>query len=375
MTAQARPAYDSTGLAGVLPAVATSIDVAGMGDDTLVLPRAARAVVVLVDGLGDELLRRRSGHAPFLRSLLPQGRRLAAGFPTSTATSLASLGTGLPPGVHGLFGYEGYDPDTQAVFNELSWQNGPDPRSWQPFETIFEKAAGTVEVTSVGLPKFDGSGLTTAALRGSEFSAATELEEAVDATITALRSSRRALVYLYWGLLDTVGHRFGCDSWQWGDELERVDAALRRLAASVPSGTAIHVTADHGMVDTASDTRIDIGVTPALADGVRAMAGDARAPHLHVEPGATADVLAAWREVLADRAWVVDRDEAIDSGVFGRVDERVRGRLGDIVVAMRGSYVVLDSRTQQPALLALVGHHGAITEDEIAIPLLTIPPR
>ena len=346
-----------------------------MGDDALGLPATNRAVVVLIDGLGDELLRRRSGHAPYLRSLLPEGRRLAAGFPTSTATSLASLGTGLPPGVHGMFGYEAYDPASSAVFNELTWQGGPDPRSWQPFETVFEKAAASVEVTSVGLAKFAGSGLTTAALRGPSFASAEKLESGVDATLAALRASRRALVYLYWGQLDATGHKFGCESWQWGDELERVDSALRRLAASVPAGTAIHITADHGMVDTDSETRIDLGTTPALAAGVRAVAGDARAPHVHVEPGAGGDVLAAWRELLGDRAWVAERDEAVAAGVFGQVDERVRDRIGDIVVAMRGAYVVLDSRRQKPAMMALVGHHGALTEDEIAIPLLSIPPR
>lgn len=373
--ADARPAYEAGGLAGVLPAVATSLSVPGMGDEALGLPPSNRAVVALIDGLGDELLRRRSGHAPFLRSLLPAGRRLAAGFPTSTATSLASLGTGLPPGVHGMFGYEAYDPQSQAVFNELTWQGGPDPRSWQPFETIFERAAASVEVTSVGLAKFAGSGLTAAALRGPGFVPAEELEAGVDATLAALRAAPRALVYLYWGRLDAIGHKFGCESWQWGDELERVDSALRRLAASVPAGTAIHVTADHGMVDTDAETRIDIGITPALAAGVRAVAGDARAPHVHVEPGAGADVLAAWRDFLGDRAWVAERDEAVEVGVFGRVDERVRDRIGDIVVALRGAYVVLDSRRQKPAMMALVGHHGALTEDEIAIPFLSIPPR
>lgn len=375
---QARPAYDAGGLAGVLPAVAGSLGVPGFlsgRDGRLELPQAKRAVVVLIDGLGDELLRRRSGHAPFLRSLLPQGRRLAAGFPSSTATSLASLGTGLPPGAHGLFGYEAFDPEKQAIFNELSWKDGPDPLAWQPFETVFEKAAATLEVTSVGQRKFDGSGLTSAALRGPGYAAAEDLEACVDQTLAVLRNAPRALVYLYWGRLDQLGHKHGCESWQWGDELENVDAALRRLCSSMPSGTSVHVTADHGMVDTADHTRIDLAITPELANGLRAMAGDARAPHVHVEPGATADVLAAWRETLGERAWVVERDEAVASGVFGAVDARVIERLGDIVVSMRGTYVVLDSRRARPEMMALVGHHGAMSEDEIAIPLLTVEAR
>src|SRR5690625_5195552 len=45
-------------------------------------PEAERVVVVLIDGLGWQLLAERAGHAPFLRSLMDQGEAGAAGFPT-----------------------------------------------------------------------------------------------------------------------------------------------------------------------------------------------------------------------------------------------------------------------------------------------------
>ena len=99
-------------------------DAPGLDGDLLELAPSRRAVVVLVDGLGYDLLRQRSGHAPFLRGLLPAARRLAAGFPSTTATSMGSFGTGLPPGAHGLVGYEvlvpgegepGVDEDASAL--------------------------------------------------------------------------------------------------------------------------------------------------------------------------------------------------------------------------------------------------------------------
>jgi hypothetical protein len=132
------PAYDATGLAGVLPAVARSLAVpAGPHDgDLLELAPSRSAVVVLVDGLGYDLLRQRSGHAPFLRGLLPAARRLAAGFPSTTATSMGTFGTGLPPGAHGLVGYEVLVPGEDRLLNELSWEDGPDPRRWQPQPTV-----------------------------------------------------------------------------------------------------------------------------------------------------------------------------------------------------------------------------------------------
>jgi len=139
------PPYDGGTLASVLPAVAASLgSTRYAGEHPFDLREARRAVVVLVDGLGYELLRQRSGHAPFLRSHLPAARRIECGFPTTTATSMGSFGTGLPPGAHGLVGYEVLVPGEDRLLNELSWENGPDPFRWQPSRTVFEEVQAEV---------------------------------------------------------------------------------------------------------------------------------------------------------------------------------------------------------------------------------------
>ncbi|MDQ2781660.1 nucleotide pyrophosphatase/phosphodiesterase family protein [Lapillicoccus sp.] len=373
----APPAYASTSLANVLPAVARSIGsgrYAGVPD--LGLAPARRAVVVLVDGLGDVLLRRRSGHAPFLRSHLGSALRLDCGFPSTTATSMGSFGTGLPPGQHGLVGYEVLDPDQDRVFNELSWENGPNPTAWQPLPTVFEQVATEgVGVTRIGPGFFDGSGLTTAALRGGRFQAARELDDRVVTAVTAVRSDPRALVYLYWGDLDKVGHVNGCGSWEWGDELESVDRALARLAASVPGDTAVHVTADHGMVDVPHLRRTDLAHEPVLLTGVRHVGGEPRSVQLYCEPGAAEDVLATWRTAMGRGAWVLGRDEAVRAGWFGEVADRVRPRIGDVVAMMRGEHAVVHTGRTRPELLRLIGLHGSVSVDERAVPLVSIGAR
>jgi Type I phosphodiesterase / nucleotide pyrophosphatase len=382
------PTYGAYGLAGVLPAVLLSLGVTELdgdgsawagGDgalDLLDLPPARRAVVVLVDGLGYDLLRQRGGHAPFMRGLLPAAYRLSAGFPSTTATSLGTFGTGLPPGVHGLVGYEVLIPGEDRLLNELSWDNGPDPIQWQPRKTVFERAnANGVAVTRIGPAFFDGSGLTDAALRGGSFLAAHTLDDRVDSALAALRASKRSLIYLYWGELDKVGHVHGGQSWEWGDELERVDRALARLVAGVPSDTAVYVTADHGMVDCPHALRIDLAHDDELARDIRHVGGEARSLQLYCEPGATGDVLATWRERVDTRAWVLSRDEAVGHGLFGSVSERVRPRIGDVIVAMRDNFAIVDSRTARPKLLALLGLHGSLTPAEMAIPLLQVPAK
>lgn len=369
------PAYAAGGLSDVLPSVLGAVGVPSAGARWS-LPPARSAVVVLVDGLGYDLLRRRGGHAPWLRTLFADGLRVASGFPSTTPVSMGSFGTGLAPGSHGMVGFEVLVPGEDRLLNELSWEDGPVPEHWQPRSTWFEKAAaGGLDVARVGPAFFDGSGLTRAALRGGRFVSAQTLDARVDATLAHARSRPATLTYLYWGDLDKVGHVHGCESWQWGDELETIDRALARLADGLPSDCSLTITADHGMVDVPMANRVDVAFDDELAAGVRHTGGEPRAPQLYCEPGAVTDVLATWRARLGDVAWVLSQDEAVSGGLFGSVADEHLARIGDVVVAMREPHAVVDSRHHRPQLLALVGLHGSLTDDEVPVPMFHVPAR
>jgi hypothetical protein len=363
-------------LADVLPAAARALGVTTVRDPQVELPASRLVVVLLVDGLGDELLALRSGHAPFLRTLraAPASRTIASGYPSTTATSMGMLGTGLLPGAHGLVALDVLDPDRDVLFNELLWDPAVDPRRWQPLTTVFEQvAAAGMDVVRIGPGFFDGSGLTEAVQRGGRFVAAQSLQARVDAAVAAARSASSGLVYVYWGDLDKTGHEKGCHSWEWLQELEQVDAFARRLAERLPSDATLLVTADHGMIDVPQDGRYDVAAEPDLAAGVRHVGGEPRALQLHCAPGAAADVAAAWRERLGDRMDVRTREEAVRAGWFGPVSERVLPRIGDVVTSAVGDVAVFDSRTARPQVLALQAFHGARTRVETLIPLLVSP--
>jgi hypothetical protein len=372
----AAPPYGHGTLADLMPAVARGLDVP-LDDDTyppaLTVPSAPRACVLLVDGLGDALLRERAGHAPYLRAMLDEVDTLTAGFPTTTATSMGSIGTGRPPGTHGLVGYEVLVPELDQLLNELSWETPVDPRLWQPGTTLFQLAAADgVDVVRIGPGYFDGSGLTEAALRGGRFVAAKTLDDRVDAALAALRSAPRALVYVYWGDVDKIGHVKGAGSWEWGEELAKVDDAVRRLVAGLPSDAALHVTADHGMLDVPFGQRVDVAAEPELARGVRHLGGEARCPQVYCEPGEQEGVLQRWQQRLSGLADVVTGDEAVAAGWFGPVADHVRPRIGDVVAPCYPGVAVVDTATQRPELLRLVGLHGSLTPEESLVPLLSV---
>src|SRR4029079_11064279 len=112
---------------------------------------------------------------------------------------------------------------------------------------------------------------------------------------------------------------------------------------------------------------LDLG--QRLRAGIRVIAGEARVRYLHTVDGANEDVLATWRGVLGDAAWGVSRDEAVADGWFGPVPEAHLQRVGDVVAACHGDYVVIPSQTDPPRG-PKVAFHGSATEAEMMIPLL-----
>jgi hypothetical protein len=372
--------YGEAALSDVVPSVLSSLGLAGE-PNVLALPGARRTVVLLVDGMGWQALRRHPEAAPFLSSLA--ARTLTAGFPSTTVASLASLGTGLPPGSHGLTGYTSWVEEVGHTVNWLAWQpvgerRGGDlrerlvPESLQPQRTAFERAVDAgVEVTVVSSAQFEGSGLTRAVLRGGRYAGSVTPGDAVAQAAEGSRRGDRSLVYCYTPDLDLVGHVRGPGTDAWLTQLRLVDVFAEQLAGRLPAGATLLVTADHGMVTVGEDARVDYDSSPDLADGVRALAGEPRARHVHTEPGAAASVLAAWRARLGERMWVGRREDAVGAGLFGpAVSEDALRRIGDVVAIATGDVAVV-RRSVEPAFSALTGQHGALTADELLVPLLT----
>jgi hypothetical protein len=364
------PAYHHRSLGDVVPAVAAALGL-DLPDTPsgLVLPEASSYVVFLVDGLGSRLLERYAHAAPFLATLLADQAPGTAGVPSTTVTSLTSFGTGLTPGVHGLVGFTSRVPGTDRLLNALLWDQDVDPLEWQPHPTAFSGLRGLGgSVTVVNKREFASSGLTVAAHRGADFVGADKVGERIAAAVAASRE-RSSLTYLYDGDLDWTGHRYGVSSSQWLQQLAMVDAEAEQLRETLPPDVRLLVVADHGMVDSPVEARIDVDDHAELRAGVALLGGEARFRHLYCRGGAVDDVAAAWSELLGDRAEVMTRETAIGRGWFGHVTPGVLPRLGDVIVASRGDTAIL-ATADFPYEATLVGLHGSLTPDEMLIPIV-----
>jgi len=358
------PEYGRSALTDVLPSVATHLGVP-QSHDVLGIPVSSRYVLLLVDGLGWTITSEARSTGPMAD--LGSVTRLTAGVPSTTVTSVTSLGTGLTPGQHGIAGFSFRQPETSKVLNALLWHSQPDPVAFQPHTTVLQRAtAAGVGVTRVLPAKFEGSGLTQAGLRGGRFLGETDAHAGrIAAVRDAATSADRTLVYHYVRELDHTGHGKGVGSSAWRWRLNQVGRFIHDLRASLPDDVVLLVTGDHGMIDAPGHHRLIAEDDPMLMAGVDLLAGEARFRHLYTRdvPG----VADRWATRLDDRAWVRTREQAVAEGWFGPLDPRVANRFGDVVVAMRTDWAVLT--TTFPKEHALIGMHGSLTEAEMAVPL------
>lgn len=365
------PQRDGPSLADVLRSCLGSL--AGESN-RLGLPRVDRAVLVLVDGLGSDALKTRSGHARTLASAA--GTSIESGFPTTTAAAIATLTTGVRPGEHGLVGYSVLDAANDRVVKQLSgWDDRLDPGAWQPVPTIFERAslAGFAAV-AIGPERYRDSGFSRAVLRGAEYLTAASISDRMTRAAEFCASpGPPGLAYVYVPELDQAAHAHGLASREWTTALETADAAVCALATTLGPRSGLLVTADHGIVDIPHHAHVEFDAVPALVDGVRFIAGEPRCLQLHIEPDATAaqreGLVAAWRESESNRAWVVTREEAIAAHWFGPVRAEVLPRLGDLFVAARKNVAYYDSRAGTHGR-SMIGQHGSWSQAELRVPLL-----
>ena len=378
----------------------------------------APLVMVLVDGLGWQMLRECAGHTPNLRRLLADSDYLHTCAPSTTAAALTTLATGVYPGAHAMVGYAvrdpllrghlgaGHVPKASDVFDLITFKNSShDPLAWQSVPTLIERANAKAKAgcgpqlgaVSIGRSKFAGSGLSLAAWRGFKHIGVDALDQRPYQAYRAIKEGAK-LVYLYVGELDHAGHNHGWHSDKWLQALEALDAMVGQLFRRLPAGTRIVLTADHGMVDTDRHHRIDLAKEKELAKDVVAVAGESRFLQLYV-PDDVANVPAAgshglgvagsrgvcgvvensgreelaqsvakrWAEFLGDRAIWVGTDPA---PLMGSLSPGARAAVGDVLVALNDNWTVVDSRVQSFHATQLIGVHGSLTPVELEVPLI-----
>ena len=150
------------------------------------------------------------------------------------------------------------------------------------------------------------------------------------------------------------------------EELRWIDHLVATLLASLPPGTVLVVTADHGQVEVGEHV---LDLPGDVLTHVAMQSGEGRFRWLHARSGRVGELHDAATALLGEHAWVRSRAEAIAEGWYGPiVTGAAAGRLGDVLLAAKGDVAFHDPDDTGPYVL--VGRHGSVTEDEMLVPLV-----
>jgi predicted AlkP superfamily pyrophosphatase or phosphodiesterase len=355
------PSFDGGCITNVVPALLHHSDVAPGW-----LPAAAleadRVVLLVIDGLGWNQLQARRHLTPALSAMA--GGSITTVAPSTTATALTSISTGLPPGEHGVMGYriavEG------EILNVLRWTTarGDARRSISPSGLQPNPPFGGQRPPVLTRAEFLGTGFTLAHLDPVRFTGYRTLGT-LTAELVRLARAGEPFMYAYYEGLDKVSHEYGLGL-QYDEELRWIDHLIATLLESLPSGTVLAVTADHGQVETGDDV---IELPSDVLTHVAVQSGEGRFRWLHARSGRIAALLEVAEAQLGDQAWVRTREQVIAEGWYGpKVTDAAASRLGDVVLAAKGTIAFHDANDTGPYVL--VGRHGSLTADEMLVPLL-----
>lgn len=368
------PDYDGACLARLVAGLFDSMAGRGPAWVPTLVHGAAQVVLVVLDGLGWEQLTRFSELAPHLGAM--EGGPITSVAPTTTATALTSISTGLAPARHGIVGYRLMLADG-TVMNTLGWCVGDGekadlrprfpPAQFQPqraFPGALALGVAQGAVPVVSRSSLAGTGFSEAHLRGTRFLGWRVTSSLVVETARLVEEGE-PFVYAYYDGIDNVAHEWGMDR-HYRAELKSVDRLIADLVEALPAGTVVVVTSDHGQVEVGDNV---IPLPDAVMKHVIKLSGEARFRWLHTRAGRTEEVRQRATEALGHLAWVRTRDELEVENYFGAsLSPEVASRLGDVALlahARVGFYDPLDTGEK-----VLVSRHGSLTPDEMWVPLL-----
>lgn len=353
------PDYAGRCISNVVPAIVGRTDL---------LPEVARPasqiVLLVLDGVGWNQLQARRAIAPMMTSM--DGDAITSVAPTTTSTALTSLVTGTPPAEHGVVGYR-MRVAGDRVLNVLRWRTADgDARSTVPARELQTRPAfpgTTAAVPVVTKVEFATTGFSEA--MGIRRMVGWFAPSTIPVEVGRLLREGEPFVYAYYDGVDKIAHAHGFGP-HYDAELATVDRLVADVAAQLPPGAVLLVTADHGQVDVGAST-IPLH-DDVLADSAL-LSGEGRFTWLHAVPGREGALIERCRSRYGDVADVHTRDELVAAGWFGgALADGVAERLGDVALVARAPVAFLDPTDTGSHTLRC--RHGALTDDELLVPLL-----
>ncbi len=361
-------------------------------------PESVNVILFLLDGFGYNQWIQYSERYKFLKTLSEKGTviPLTSVFPSTTASSLTTIHSGMTPQEHGLLEWWVYFEEIDEIIQTLPFMpidskkrdemldKGVNPRILFNGETMYEDLykAGISSFTFIN-EAYKETAYSKLVFKGSKivpYNNASNLMSVLRNKLTSI--STPAYFNVYWSLIDSVAHEYGVHSGHYLTELDLIfnllqEEFLDKLSAETAERTIIMVTADHGHINVNPEETIYLNHFPEVVNNFRTGKngkkilpwGSPRDVFITVNKTNLEYVFSFLTVTLGDKAMIISTEKAIEQNLFGHgvLHKQFRSRIGDILILPEDNFMIWYEHIEGKKF-TLAGMHGGLNPDEMLIP-------
>jgi hypothetical protein len=332
-----------------------------------------------------------------------QTHKITAQFPSTTAAHVTTFSTGQMVAQHGVFEWQYYEPEVDAVIYPLLFSFAGqkkrdtlrdayvDPRDILPTHTL----AQDLEAAGVAVRSFVPREYTTTAYnqvmaRGARVTGYRTVAGALVALRRAIeRTQGPTLFHFYTPHIDSNAHDYGPFDYRTLAEADATLILLDRLLFQPLRGredVLFVISADHGQVRVEPEETFYINLQPEFQElrcylranhrgAILPPGGSPRDLFLYVLEEYVGRAQTLLRKMLGGRADVFRIEQLIEAGLFGTTSpsDDFMKRVGNLVILPRGQGTVWWYEKKKFEM-TLHGLHGGLSRDEMEIPLIFYRP-
>ena len=355
-------------------------------------------ILLFIDGFGWQFFQHYVQKYPFLKQFLENGiaSKLTSQFPSTTAAHVTCINTGLSTGESGVYEWFYYEPKLDRVIAPLLFsfagekqlytlkKAGVKPEDLYPTRTIYQDLQEQgIHSRVIQHESIIDSPYSRVMFKGAQSLSYLYFQEALKKLNDQREQDqdKKCYYYLYFGDIDSAGHRHGIFSEAFEKEVDHCFRTLQTLLEQKTSvKTACILVADHGMTEIhpKSTRYLNLEIPECIQwfkttkKGVPIVpAGSCRDFFLHIQPEYLDTAKKRLQEHFKGIAEIVLTQDLIAEKMFceNEPSEAFLERVGNLVILPFGNESIwwYEKHRFEQHFYAM---HGGLTRPEMEIPFL-----